>query len=76
MAGNSYKIIELVGTSSVGVSEAIEAAVSKAAETLRGLDWFEVGQVRGRIEAGGVVEYQVGVRIGFRLMSEEELKGD
>ena len=74
MAGNTYKIIELVGTSSVSVSQAIESAVSRAGETLRGLDWFETGQIRGRIEEGRVAEYQVDVRIGFRLMSEDELK--
>ena len=76
MAANTYKIIELVGTSSVGVSQAIEAAVSRAAETLRGLDWFETQQIRGRIEDGRVAEYQVDVRIGFRLMSDDELKAD
>ena len=50
MAGQTYKIIELVGTSEVGVTEAIESAVAKAAETLQGLDWFEVNQIRGQIE--------------------------
>ena len=76
MAGNTYKIIELVGTSSVSVSQAIETAVSRAGETLRGLDWFETQQIRGRIEDGRVAEYQVDVRIGFRIMSEDELKSE
>ena len=49
VAGNIYKQIDLVGTSEVGVSEAIEAAVARAGETLKGLDWFEVGQIRGRM---------------------------
>ena len=74
MAGHTYKMIELVGTSQEGVSEAIEAAISRAGETLKGLDWFEVGNVRGRIEDGRVAEYQVTVKIGFRVMSEDELK--
>ena len=74
MAGNTYKVIELVGTSNVGVKEAIDAAVAKAAETLKGLDWFEVGEVRGRIENGRVAWYQAAVKIGFRVMSEDELK--
>ena len=73
MAGNTYKLIDLVGTSDVGVTEAIDAAVDKAAETLRGLDWFEVSQVRGRIADGKVAEYQVTVKIGFRVMSPDEL---
>ena len=75
MPGNTYKLIELVGTSPAGVTEAIEAAIAKAGETLRGLDWFEVQQIRGRVENGRVAEYQVDLKIGFRLMSEEELRG-
>ncbi len=76
MAGNTYKVIELVGTSETGVSEAIDSAVERAGATLKGLDWFEVQQIRGRIENSRVAEYQVGVRVGFRLMDESELKVD
>jgi flavin-binding protein dodecin len=75
MAGDTYKIIELVGTSEVGVSEAIQAAITKASETLRGLDWFEVVQTRGRIDGGRVAEFQVHLKVGFRVMSAEELRG-
>ena len=73
MTGNTYKIIELVGTSAASISEAVESAVIRAGQTLKGLDWFEVGEVRGRIKDGRVEEYQVKVKIGFRVMSEEEL---
>ena len=76
MAGNTYKVIELVGMSETGVSEAIDSAVERAGATLKGLDWFEVQQIRGRIENSRVAEYQVGVRVGFRLMDESELKVD
>ena len=76
MAGNTYKVIELVGTSETGVSEAIDSAVERAGATLKGLDWFDVQQIRGRIENSRVAEYQVGVRVGFRLMDESELKVD
>ena len=76
MAGITYKVIDLVGTSETGVSEAIESAVERAGSTLKGLDWVEVQQIRGRIENSRVAEYQVGVRIGFRLMDESELKAD
>ncbi len=72
--GHTYKLIELVGTSATGVSEAIDAAVSKAAQTLEGLDWFEVQQVRGTIKDGRVAEYQVVIKVGFRLLSDEELR--
>jgi dodecin len=74
MAGRTYKVIELVGTSDVGVTEAINEAVNKAAETLKGLDWFEVVQIRGQIEGEKVAWFQVDLKVGFRVMSEEELK--
>ncbi len=73
MAGETYKLIELVGTSEEGVTEAIDAAVRKAGETLKAIDWFQVGQVRGRVENGKVVEYQVDVKIGFRILSETDM---
>ena len=74
MAGHTYKIIDLVGTSDVGVQEAIDEAVGRAGQTIKGLDWFEVGQIRGQIEGNKVAWYQVAVRIGFRVMSGDELK--
>ena len=74
MAGRTYKVIELVGTSDVGVTEAINEAVNKAAESLRELDWFEVQQIRGQIENQKVAWYQVDLKVGFRVMSSEELK--
>ena len=73
MAGHTYKLIELVGTSEAGVTEAIDAAVEKAAETIKGLDWFEVDNIRGQIVDGNIAWYQVTVKIGFRVMSPEEL---
>ncbi len=74
MAGHVYKVIDLVGTSEVGVSEAVQAAVSRAGETLKGLEWFEVKEIRGRINDKQVAEFQVTVKIGFRVMSHEELQ--
>jgi hypothetical protein len=74
MAGHTYKVIELVGTSDVGITEAINEAVTRANQSIKGLDWFEVGQIRGQIEDGKPAWYQVAVRIGFRVMSADELK--
>lgn len=74
MPGHTYKVIELVGTSHEGVDQAIESAISKASETLKGLDWFQVDQIRGEIENGKVAWYQVGLKVGFRVMSGDELK--
>ena len=75
MPSNTYKVIELVGTSDVGVTEAIKTAVDKAAETLKGLDWFEVQQIRGHIDNQKIQWYQVDLKIGFRVLSGDELKG-
>jgi len=76
MAGHTYKLVELVGTSEVGVTEAIDAAVTKAGETIKGLDWFEVSNIRGQIVDAKVAWYQVTVKVGFRVMSPEELAAE
>jgi flavin-binding protein dodecin len=67
MADSVYKIVEVVGTSEKSVSQAIEAAISKASETLRNLGWFEVIQTRGDIKDGKVNRYQVTLKVGFTL---------
>jgi dodecin len=66
MAG-IYKITELVGTSPTSFAEATKAAVTEAAKTLRNMEWFEVVEERGRIANGAVAEFQVTLKIGFRL---------
>jgi flavin-binding protein dodecin len=73
MAGHTYKLIELAGTSESSVSDAIESAIARAGETLKGLEWFQVEQIRGRIKDGGALEYQVDLKVGFRVMTPEEL---
>ena len=67
MADPIYKKIEIVGTSAKSFSEATAAAIAKAAETIRNLSWFEVVEQRGNIMEGMIQQYQVTVRIGFRL---------
>jgi flavin-binding protein dodecin len=62
-----YKKIEIVGTSSESFTAAATNAVAKAGETIRDMRWFEVVEQRGRIADDGIVEYQVTVRIGFRV---------
>ena len=59
--------IEIVGTSSNSVSEAIQNAIDRASTTVENLGWFEVVEQRGRIEEGKVADYQVTIKIGFRL---------
>jgi dodecin len=67
MSDHVYKSVEITGSSTDGVTEAIDRAVAKASETLRHLDWFEVVNVRGHIADGRVAHYQVTLKIGFRL---------
>jgi len=63
----AYKKIEIVGVSEKSFSDAVDAAIKKASETMHGLAWFEVAEMRGRIDKGKVAEYQATVRIGFKL---------
>jgi flavin-binding protein dodecin len=67
MATHVYGVSEIVGTSPDGVDAAIEVGIARASTTLRGLDWFEVTQVRGHIQDGHVAHYQVSMKVGFRL---------
>jgi flavin-binding protein dodecin len=67
MANHVYRISEIVGTSPDGLDAAINAGVERAAQTLRGLDWFEVTQIRGHLVDGKIAHYQVGLKVGFRI---------
>ena len=67
MRNHVYKIIQLAGSSSTGIEDAIGTAIAKAAKTVRNMDWFEVTETRGQIEDGKVAHYQVILNIGFRL---------
>jgi len=64
-----YKIAEIVGTSNSTVENAIENALTRAAETLRHIRWFEVAQTRGSLDAQQKIQYQVVLKIGFALES-------
>ena len=65
----TYRVIEVVGTSLDGVDAAIKNGVSRASETIRQIEWFEVQSLRGRIEDGEVKHSQVTLKLGFRLES-------
>jgi len=71
MSNRTYRISEIVGTSSEGISEAVENGISRAGATLRHLDWFEVTGIRGQIVDTDVEHYQVTMKIGFRLEDDE-----
>ena len=67
VSNRTYALSEIVGTSTEGVSEAIRNGISRANETLRHIDWFEVTDVRGHVVEGEVAHYQVTMKVGYRL---------
>ncbi|MHB8623394.1 MAG: dodecin [Sulfuricaulis sp.] len=67
MSERTYKVVELVGSSSRGTDQAIQNAITRAAKTLRNLDWFEVVETRGHIANGRIAHWQVKLKLGFRM---------
>ncbi len=67
MTEHVYKKIELTGSSTAGIQEAIENAIGKASATTENMRWFEVVETRGHIENGKVAHWQVTIKIGFSL---------
>jgi len=67
MSDNVYKKIEIVGSSTTTIEDAIENAVTRASQSVDNLGWFEVTETRGHIVDGKVKHYQVTLKIGFTL---------
>jgi dodecin len=67
MTDHVYKSIEITGSSPAGLTEAIDRAITKASQSVRNIDWFEVTEIRGHVEEGSVGHYQVTLKVGFRL---------
>jgi dodecin len=67
MPDHVYKTIELVGSSTRGVEDAVQKAIAKAAVSVRNLRWFQVLDTRGHIENGKVAHWQVTLKLGFTL---------
>ena len=67
MSEHVYKKIELVGSSKIGMEDAIRNAIAKAGETIRNLRWFEVAETRGQIENGQIAYWQVTLKVGFTI---------
>jgi hypothetical protein len=76
MSDATYKVIELVGTSGDSVQQAIRNGIERAGQTIHGIDWFEVQNIRGRVEGGNVAWFQVDMKVGFRVLSDAELHQD
>ncbi|HEY2658385.1 MAG TPA: dodecin [Caulobacteraceae bacterium] len=67
MSDHVYKLVELTGTSSISVDDAIKGALERASRTIRNVRWFEVSQIRGEVNDGTVSRYQVLMKVGFTL---------
>ena len=68
MSDKTYKLIELVGVSAISIEDAVQTAISRANQTLKNLDWFEIVEARGLIQEGKVSQFQVKLKVGFRLL--------
>lgn len=68
----TYRVTEIVGTSTTTVDDAITSGIARAAQTIRHIDWFEVTQVRGHVADGVVGHIQVGLKVGFRLEDQQD----
>jgi flavin-binding protein dodecin len=67
MSDHVYKHLELTGSSTTSMEDAIQTAIARAAKTIRGMHWFQVTDTRGYIEDGKVAYWQVTVKVGFTL---------
>lgn len=67
VSSHVYRLSEIVGSSPTSVDDAIRTAIRKAAGTVRNIEWFEVGQIRGHVENGDVAHVQVVLKVGFRV---------
>ena len=67
MSDHVYKKTDLVGSSTSGIEDAVQHALTRASKTVRGMRWFEVTETRGTIENGQVSYWQVGLTVGFTL---------
>ncbi len=67
MREHTYKVVEITGSSTEGIDQAIRNAIEKTSETINNLDWFEVLETRGNIKDNSIAYWQVIIKIGFRL---------
>jgi flavin-binding protein dodecin len=67
MPNNVYKHIELTGTSSTSIEDAVQSAIARASKSVRNMRWMEIVETRGHVEGGKVVQWQVTIKAGFTL---------
>ena len=67
MSDHVYKLIELTGTSTTSIEEAVGNALARASKTVRNVKWFQVTETRGEVSGGKVGHWQVTIKVGFTL---------
>ena len=67
MNDHVYKLIELTGTSTTSIEDAVEKAIRRAHKTIKHLRWFQVVETRGNINKGKVEHWQVTIKVGFSV---------
>jgi dodecin len=67
MSEHVYRLSEIVGSSRTSIDDAIRTAISKAAQTVRNIDWFQTSEIRGQVVDGEVAYFQVTLKVGFRV---------
>ena len=67
MSNHVYRLSEIVGSSPTSIDDAIKTAISKAAETVRNIEWFQTEEIRGQVVDGDVAYFQVTLKFGFRV---------
>ena len=67
MSDHIYRVTEVVGSSSESVQQAVRNGIERVSRTVRNVEWFETTEIRGKVENGEIVAFQVGLKVGFRL---------
>jgi flavin-binding protein dodecin len=67
MTDHVYKHIQLTGTSSKSIEDAVAKALARASQTIHNMRWFEIVETRGQIDGGKVGQWQTTIRVGFTL---------
>jgi flavin-binding protein dodecin len=67
MKNHVYKLIELTGTSTTSIEDAVARAIQRTHKTIKNLCWFQVVETRGNITKGKVDYWQVTLKIGFTV---------
>ena len=67
MSNHVYKLLELAGSSTTGIEDAVQSAIAKAHQSVRNIHWFTITETRGHVTDGKVAHWQVSLKVGFTL---------